>query len=93
MKGEPIKTTTHYVFWSFSDYSDSGKRYSIFAQKAKDDHEYKFLCEVELPEVETKEVLKAGVVILDNEIADLRLNILQKEEKKQQLLAIEFKQE
>ena len=51
----------------------------------------KFLCELEAPVLPKEDINKMGVAVLDNEIADLLDKVELKREKKQQLLAIEFK--
>ena len=85
-----MKTTTKYLHYYFCEYSEEGVSYVLLDQKSdnKDNH---YLNEVEVPVISKDEVTRAGINRLDNEIVDLLDKVEEKREKKQQLLAIEFK--
>ena len=90
---EIMEKKTVYLFAYFNEWSSDGYSYSCFDSKVEDDEEYKFLCELEVPVLPKEDINKMGVAKLDKEIGDLVVQIEQKREKKQQLLAIEFKGE
>lgn len=87
-----MKTKTQYLHYYFCEYSVDGVAYILLDSKSNNDKNI-FLHEIEVPIISKEEVTKAGVAGLDNEIADLLDKVEEKREKKQQLLAIEFKGE
>lgn len=88
-----MEKQTVYLYAYFNEYDKDGHGYSIFDFEIKEDASYKFLCELEVPVLPKEDVNKMGVAKLDKEIGDLVIEIENKREKKQQLLAIEFKGE
>lgn len=86
---------TKLVYAHFCELSENGVAYSVYDEHMReymDDHSpKKFLCEVELPEIDKDEVTGMAVAAIDKEIIDLQVAITRKEEKKKQLLAIEYK--
>lgn len=86
-----MEKKTVYLFAYFNEWSSDGYSYSCFDCKVEDDEQYKFLCELEAPVLPKEDVTKMGVDKLDKEISELVIQIGEKREKKQQLLAIEFK--
>jgi len=78
----------HYVYWVFSEYSDNGYVLCVETSNKGIPKGWHFVAEIDLPEIDTKEVTKAAVTALDNQIVDLRVNIEKVEEKKKQLLAL-----
>ena len=88
-----MKTTkTHYLYWTPSEYSEVGYRYCIFPNKFEDDPKYIFVSELELPELDINKVKGVVADLFDEQIEDLRVQIVQIQEKKQQLLAIGHEQ-
>ena len=88
-----MKTTkTHYLYWTPSNYSDEGYRYCIFTSKFEDDPNYIFVSALELLELDIDEVKEVRADLFDKQIDDLRVQIVQIQEKKQQLLAIGHEQ-
>jgi len=85
-----MEKQTVYLYAYFDEFNDDGHGYSVFDFEIKEDASYKFLCELEVP-VLPKEDVNKMVGRLDKEIGDLVVQIENKREKKQQLLAIEFK--
>ena len=92
-----MKTETHYVYWIFCEYTADGvdrtfltEQQHNMAQAGKSFGDYTFMAEVELPPINQKEVTKHAVKALDKDIGDLQLQINVKQEKKQQLLALEY---
>jgi len=81
-------TTTHYIHWAFSEYESCGYGLYVLSWKAGDDSTFRFLKEVEIPNFDKTEIVKAGVSKIDNDITDLRHKINKLEDKKQQLLAL-----
>lgn len=85
-----METKTQYLYYYFCEYSADGVAYILYDSKSGRDKNH-FLQEIEVPIISKEEITKAGVARLDNEIVDLLDKIEEKREKKQQLLAIEFK--
>ena len=86
-----MKTTeTHYIGWMFSEHNESGYSLHVTNWKPGDGCAIKFIQEIELEPFDKKDIIKAGVVKIDNDITDLRHSIQKLEDKKQQLLAIGY---
>ena len=86
-------TTTHYVYWYFSEYEERGYSYIIGKNPPSERDEgdgWTFVQEIELPEVDRELVVNNGVKKIDDEIIDKKLEIKNLEDKKQQLLALDF---
>ena len=88
-RGKTMKT--YYAYWIFSESSENGYQIIIHTSNVHIPPHWTFVSEIELPEIDTSEVKKAAVTSIDNEIADLRVQIQNKEEKKKQLLALDYK--
>lgn len=90
-----MKTIKQCLIARFSEYCESGVSYSICDEHMKEYYiesgEVKYICDLEIPEIDRSEVVDMGVAKIDKEIVDLQVQITQKEAKKKQLLAIEHK--
>ena len=85
------------VYVGFSEYSENGISYSLFDEHMREylDNEgvRKYLCTVELPETSNDDVVSMATKQIDKEIIGLQVQITHKQEKKKQLLAIEYQGE
>jgi len=88
---------THYIYWKFSEHSEGGVFYSVFSQR---EHEsaneggysnYTFICQADIPEINMHDVMAKGVETITKTQGELQGEINKLEEKKQQLLALEYK--
>jgi hypothetical protein len=81
-----------HIFTSFCEYEKNGVYYTVVKEEDlklfSSMHKYKYLCDIELPDVDSSEIIQSGVAQIDSNIAALQLKINQQVEKKQQLLAI-----
>lgn len=84
-------TKTHYVHWFFCEHADIGYTLAVFDCKMEDKDNI-FVCEIEVEPIDKRLVVEKGVEKLDSDILDLKKQIKNIEEKKQQLLAIEFQE-
>lgn len=91
-----------HLYVSFNEYSTDGINYLVFSQELherqidlqKDSSQelhYKHLCEIEVPRIDKSFVLELGLKHVDREIGDLQRKITGYQEKKQELLALDFK--
>jgi hypothetical protein len=98
-----MKTETHYIYWTFSEHTSSGVSYSVHDEELhrmiqdsmeRDDDSVwsdRTLCgEVEIEPASREVIAKMGCEALDLKNATLRAEIMKNNEKKQQLMAIEF---
>jgi hypothetical protein len=90
-----VKTVIKKVYVKFCEYSRDGTSYTIaggdMAEAYDRDNDFKFLCEVVVPEVDRAELVGLGETALNKKIAEHSASITALEVKKQQLLAIEHK--
>ena len=86
------KTETHYISWTFSEHNEEGYSLHLTDWKPTENSSFKFIQEVELEPFDKSEIVKAGVVHVDNEITDLKFKISKLEDKKQQLLALTYQE-
>lgn len=88
-----MKTKTMLVYAQFCEYSTGGLSHVIHGEDMREfmdnQPQYKFLCEVVVPDIDHKDLAEMGVAAINKEIIDLQVQITAKEAKKQQLLAIE----
>lgn len=92
-------TKKHYIYWTFSEIFSDGYNYVVFNEeihqsqlklKLNGHTDYTYVGEVKLPLIDNHTVVKQAAKAIDKDIEDLQLKILQKREKKQQLLALEY---
>ena len=79
------------VYAGFSEYSSCGYCHHVIDPDddwAESGDGFTFLASVELPLPQIGEIMKAGVAAIDQDIAKLQVQINQKQEKKNQLLAL-----
>ena len=79
---------THYMYWVASEHAIDGYQIMTEADQIGIPSGWNFIQEVELPEIDTSEVVKANVKALDNSILDKKKEIQGLKEKKAQLLAL-----
>lgn len=83
------------IYWFFSEYSPGGISFDLAPVddcKWNDESDrYTYVAEVELPEINPKDVQDKAVMSVDAEIDKKHRELSKLQDKKQQLLAIEFK--
>ena len=86
---------TRPIYASFCELADDGVRYSVMDESMRDYYDasdvHIFVGDVEFSEVDRDGVVNMATAQIDKEIIDLQVAITRKEEKKKQLLAIEYK--
>lgn len=84
-----------HIFYKFSEYENDGIGFTVIKPESfeifKRLSEYNYLCDVDLPEVDREKLIAAGVSEIDKNIAELQMKINAQKERKNQLLAIEYK--
>ncbi len=93
-----------HVYARFNEHNADGLSYIIFLQEEHEAHKRvykdcpqdqicKYLCEIDIPRIDKSFVLEQGLKHIDKEIGGLQRQITRYQEKRQELLALDYKEE
>jgi len=84
------------AYWTFCQYSSSGVRVNVedldHSEWCDKNDKYTFIAEIELPEIDQKSVQEKAVADIDDQILNKNMELDKLRDKKQQLLALEYKE-